>query len=93
VCYPSLNELLTDIKILTKCSYIRTMVVYIRHAMLHRFLTHIRASIFAAMLLYLSAIPVLFIYFKYLFSLLSKGRNVDLRWLFFDTLYVVAVKL
>jgi hypothetical protein len=45
------------------------------------------------MLLYLSAIPVLFIYFKYLFSLPSKGRNVDLRWLFFDTLYVVAVKL
>jgi hypothetical protein len=48
--------------------------------MLHGSLTHIRVSIFAAMLLYLRAIPVLIDYLYFLFSPPRTYR--ELRWVY-----------
>jgi hypothetical protein len=78
---------------LTKISYIRAMVLPTHYVTLHRCLTHIRASILAAMLLYLSVIPELLDYFNFLFSLPSSNRHVDLKWVLLDTLYVGAMSL
>lgn len=78
---------------LTKTSYIRTMVLPTHYTMLHECLTHIRASVLAAMLLYLLAIPELFVYFNYLFALSSSYRDVYLKWILLDTLYVGAMNL
>lgn len=79
-----------NVKMLINVSYIRTMVLPTRYDMLHKYLTYNRASILAAVLLYLLAIPELLIYFKFLFSLPSKYMN--LRTLF-DTFYVVVMNL
>ena len=82
-----------NIRMLTNISYIRTMVLPTHCAILHEWLTHIRASVLAAMLLYLSAIPVLFVHFNFLFSLLSSAKHVDLRLVLLNTLYVGAMSL
>lgn len=74
---------------LTKISYIRTMVLTTLYAMLHEWLTHIRASILAAMLLYLLAIPELLVYF----SLLSSNRDMYLKQFLLNTVYVGAMNL